>query len=88
MSSYDNTNTGALFKNDKRESDSHPTHTGSLDVEGVEYWISAWVNESKAGKKYFSIKLRAKDAAAKPKPKADYDDSAAPADAFTDEIPF
>jgi uncharacterized protein (DUF736 family) len=80
MSSYDNTNTGALFKSKKQESDKHPGYTGSMNVEGTEYWMSAWLNESKAGEKYFSIKLKAKDA-----PRAE---PAAAADAFTDEIPF
>ena len=58
---YDNTNSGALFKNDKREKETQPQYKGSVDVEGKEYWVSSWVNESKNGAKYFSLKLTAKE---------------------------
>ena len=76
---YDNTNTGALFPNDKRESDKHPQMKGSIDVDGVEYWVSAWTNVSKAGTKYQSLKLSRKDQQLAPKtvqpaPSIDLDD--------------
>lgn len=41
---------GSLFKNDKREKDSHPHAKGSCTIEGVEYWISAWTNDGTKGK--------------------------------------
>ena len=59
-------NSGSIFRNDRREKDSHPTHTGSAKIDGVEYWISAWVNETGGGKKYFSLKFRPKDEQSKP----------------------
>jgi uncharacterized protein (DUF736 family) len=59
---YDNTNSGAIFKNDKKETDSHPEYKGSINVEGKEFWASVWVNTSKAGKQYMSIKVSPKDA--------------------------
>jgi len=59
---YDNTNSGAIFKNDKKETDSHPEYKGSINVEGKEFWASVWVNTSKAGKQYMSIKVTPKDA--------------------------
>ena len=40
--SYDNTNRGQIWKNDKKEKDTHPDFKGSVNVEGVEYWVSAW----------------------------------------------
>lgn len=43
-------NTGALFKNEKREKDTHPHATGSALIGGVEYWVSAWTKEGKNGK--------------------------------------
>lgn len=57
---YDNTNRGALFKNDKREKESHPEYKGSINVGGNEYWLSAWVKEGKRGK-FFSLSVKAKD---------------------------
>jgi uncharacterized protein (DUF736 family) len=59
--SYDNTNSGVLFRNDKKQSDKHPDFTGTMDVEGREYWLSSWVNESKDGRKYFKMSLTPKD---------------------------
>lgn len=41
---------GSLFKNDKREKDTHPNATGSCLIDGVEYWISAWTKEGNNGK--------------------------------------
>jgi len=57
---YDNTNQGALFRNDRRESERHPEYTGSINVEGKEFYLSAWVKESKAGRKYFSLSVQPK----------------------------
>ena len=65
--SYDNTNTGALFKNDDKKTDKHPGYTGTINVDGKEYWLAGWVKESKAGQKYFSLAVKPKDA--KPEPK-------------------
>ena len=43
---YDNTNTGASFKNTYKQKESQPDMTGKLDVEGVEYRMSGWSNRS------------------------------------------
>ena len=59
---YDNTNTGALFKAKERATDKHPEYTGTINVDGTEYWLSGWVKESKAGQKYFSLSVKPKDA--------------------------
>ena len=58
---YDNTNRGAIFKNERQTNDRQPGYTGSLDVEGKEYWMSAWVKTAKSGKKYFSVAITPKD---------------------------
>lgn len=56
-------NSGALFRNDKRETEKHPEYTGKITIEGVEYYLSAWVNESaRTGQKYFAIKATPKAA--------------------------
>lgn len=64
MSGYDNTNTGILSKNDRREKETHAEYKGTINVDGREYWLDAWVKERKDGSgKFFSLKVRAKDAA-------------------------
>lgn len=70
MTDYDNTNRGALFKNDRKQKDTHPDYKGSLDVEGTEYWVSAWIKESRKGGKFMSLSLT---------PKEDEDNEPAPA---------
>lgn len=49
---------GVLFKNERKQKDTHPEYTGSCTIDGKEYDISVWVKESKAGKKYMSLAFR------------------------------
>ena len=63
---YDNTNTGLLARNSRKERDSQPDYSGSINVEGVEYWVSGWVKVGRdgtklAGQKYFSLALTPKE---------------------------
>ena len=58
---YDNTNSGALFRNDKKETDKHPDYRGTINVDGVEYWLSAWLNTSGSGVKYMKLAVKRKD---------------------------
>lgn len=76
MTEYDNTNSGALFKNDK-EHDKQPDYKGSINVEGTDYWLSSWIKTSKAGRKFMSLSVTPKEA----QPKRE----GAP---FSDDIPF
>lgn len=52
---------GALFKNDKEGNDKRPDYKGTYtDGQGEEFWVSAWVKESKTGSKYMSLSMQPK----------------------------
>lgn len=84
MSQYDNTNSGVLFKNDRKESEKHPDYTGKINVNGEEFWLSAWIKTGQRGK-FMSLSVKPKDPdAAKPAKAA-----AGIADQYQDDaIPF
>ena len=85
---YDNTNTGALFKAKEQKTPNHPGYTGTINADGREYWLSAWVKEDKNGNKYFSLSLKPKDE--KPAKKQDAPVKGGPKsfDDFKGDIPF
>src|SRR5262245_53413861 len=60
---YDNTNRGALFRNEDKTEENHPDYRGSLNVDGTELWLSAWIKTSKKGTKYMSLSVKPKQAA-------------------------
>jgi len=67
MSGYDNTNKGILGRNDRKTQDNHPEFSGSINVEGREYWLSGWVKERKDGSgRFFSLSVKPKDGASAP----------------------
>ena len=47
-------NSGTLSRNRKREHDKQPEFRGSCVIDGVGYWISAWVREGDDGR-FFSL---------------------------------
>jgi hypothetical protein len=60
--SYDNTNRWTLNKNDRKEKDTHPDYKGSMNVDGVDYWLDGWVKDGQNGK-FISGSLKPKDGA-------------------------
>lgn len=58
---FDNTNRGALFRVKNPTSDKSPSHTGTLNVEGTVFKLSAWVREAKSGEKFFSLAVTLAD---------------------------
>jgi hypothetical protein len=82
-------NTGTLGKNDRKETESQPTHKGSTHNLicphcGVpaSHWISAWVKESAKGR-FFSLSFQPKDEKRERVPGV----ASTPID-LDDEIPF
>ena len=79
MSNYDNTNQGALFKNEKTN-DRAPDYKGSINVEGEEFWISGWIKTAGSraknpGQKFMSLAVTPKEqSGSSSKPRDDYDD--------------
>jgi hypothetical protein len=53
-------NTGTLFRNERREKDTHPHATGTAIIDGVAFWVSAWTKEGKNGK-FQSLAFRKKE---------------------------
>jgi len=77
----DRDNSGALFKNDRKEKEGHPDYRGEITVAGTAYWISAWLNQSQKGTKYMGLKVTAKEEMpAKPEP--------SPTNDLDDDLPF
>ena len=53
-------NSGSLFKNTRKEKDTHPNMQGTALIDGVEYWISAWTKTDKNGDKWQSLAFKPK----------------------------
>ena len=59
---YDNSNRGVLFKNDRKEKETHPDYKGSYtNGDGQEFWLSAWLKKDKNGNTFMSLSTTAKD---------------------------
>ena len=60
---YSEINRGAIWGNKRKETERHPDFTGSINVEGVEYWISAWKRKADAppNAPALSFQVRLKD---------------------------
>ncbi len=46
---YDNTNRGVFFTNNRKKTDKHPDMTGKINVNGVDYELSGWKKQGKNG---------------------------------------
>ena len=80
---------GTLFKNDKREKDTHPHATGSCIIDGVEYWVNAWTKDGQKGK-FQSLAFKRKEERREEIRRSHADDGYGqqPADFGGDDIPF
>ncbi len=67
MNQYDNNNRGGLFKNDRKEKETHPDFRGNIEVDGKEYYIKGWKKVSSKDVPFISLAVDLKEAT---KPKA------------------
>jgi hypothetical protein len=89
MSDFDRTNTGILSRNERKADERHADFTGSVNVEGVDYFLDAYVRERKDGSgKFFSLKLKRKDKQPQANGAAGGAKKPAFAEDIGDEIPF
>lgn len=77
-------NSGSIFKNDKKTSDSHPNGTGKAMIGSVMYYVSAWTKEGAKGK-FQSLSFKPVDESSsslkpqqKSQPESDFDDLEGP----------
>jgi hypothetical protein len=61
-----------LFRDERKQKPEDGDYSGSINVNGCEFWLSAWVKQSKAGKKFMSLSIKPKDEA---KPKPEFNDT-------------
>jgi hypothetical protein len=97
MTQHNNENRGAIWKNDDKQTDNQPDFKGSLNVNGVEYWVSAWKRKEGANQKSpalsFTIKPKEQSTGQRTAPKkpnsyAQATGASFPGDDMNDQIPF
>ena len=57
---------GSLFKNEKREKETHPNMTGSAKIGGVDYWVSGWT-KGEGDKRWISLAFKPKEGTVVPR---------------------
>ena len=86
-------NSGSLFKNERKEKDTHADYRGECLIEGVAYYMDAWLKTAESGRKWMSFSFKPKRAneesrQAPPRTHAEMKGRAPrPAD-FDDDVPF
>lgn len=56
MPTYDNTNRGALFVNERKDHPNKPDYTGKLNVGGKDYRLAAWLKPD-SGRLFCSLEV-------------------------------
>jgi hypothetical protein len=79
---------GALFVNDRKETEQQPDYRGNVRIAGVLYRLSGWRRDSN-GKRWLSLAIQPDQRTEKPQePRAAGAPSQAAAQEFDDDIPF
>lgn len=66
MTDYDNENRGSIWGNKRKTKDSHPDFTGTMNVEGREYFVDGWKRKEGANPNAPSMTFRVKPKDAAP----------------------
>lgn len=77
-------NTGTLFENNRKEKETHPDMTGTINIAGVDHWFSAWRKQGSRGE-FLSVSIGNKKEA---KPQTPRQPDPQDRDTFGDEAPF
>jgi hypothetical protein len=77
-------NSGNLFKAADKDKPEDRDYRGELNVDGREFWVSAWIKQGKHGK-FMSLAVKPKDAVRKPETS---DTKPSVREDLNDEIPF
>lgn len=85
---YDNTNRGAIWKNENRRPDKNDPHfQGNINVEGVDYWLSGWLPDpERKGPKTPAMTFSMRKS--EPKPEQAPQPAANPAAEIDDNLPW
>lgn len=70
MSKYEQRdNSGSLFKNERKEKETHADYRGECLIDGVAYYMDAWLKTAESGRKWMSFSFKPKgNPATKPAP--------------------
>lgn len=76
-------NSGVIFKNNRKQQDTHADYEGNCTIAGQEYWMNAWLKKDKNGNTFMSFAFKPKKLPGKPKKQPAFEDKFA-----DDTIPF
>lgn len=54
-------NHGSVFDNDRKTEERHADLTGSANIDGVLYWVNAWMGTTQQGKRKLGLTFKRKD---------------------------
>lgn len=61
MSYQQRDNSGSLFRNEHKEKDTHADYRGECLIDGVPYYMDAWLKTAESGRKWMSFAFKPKE---------------------------
>lgn len=83
-------NSGSLFPNDRKETEKHPDWTGTIRVDGKDYWLSGWTKQGSRGE-FYSLAVKPKEQGGAPRQQQSRPQQAPEQTTFTNDeesVPF